>query len=177
LRFDRLDNVNFPRNGWAADLELYDSMTSLGAVDPYDKWYVAGSGAYSFGEHTVRLNLSAGGRLGSNPLPAYDQFQWGGFLRQSGYATGQLVGASLQYGQLVYIHRLVRGGLFDGAYGGVSLEAGRYGSPLVPGNTSGLLKSMALFVGTDSPVGPLYFGYGRAADGQGSFYFYLGRPL
>jgi NTE family protein len=176
LRFDRLDNVNFPRQGWAADLELYDSMTSLGAVDAYDKWYATGNAAYSFGEHTVRLNLTAGGHLGSNPLPAYDQFQWGGFLRQSGYATGQLVGASLQYGQVVYIHRLVRGGLFDGAYGGVSLEVGNYGSPLVPSNTSGLLKSMALFVGADSLVGPVYFGYGRAADGQGSFYFYLGRP-
>jgi NTE family protein len=177
LRFDQLDNVNFPRHGWGADLSLYNSMTSFGATDAYDKWYASGGAAYTYGEHTVRVNLVGGGRLGSNPLPGYDQFQWGGFLKQSGYATGQLVGSSLQFGQVVYFHRLVQGGLFDGAYGGVSLEAGKYGSPLVPGNTSGPLKSMALFVGTDSPVGPAYFGYGRAADGQGSFYFYLGRPL
>ncbi len=179
LRFDRLDNANFPREGWAADLELYDSMTSLGAVAAFDKWHVKGTAAYSFdqGDDTARINLVAGGKIGSNPLPAYDQFQWGGFLKQSGYATGQLVGASLQFGQLVYFHRIVRGGIFDGAYGGLSLEVGKYGNPLVPGNTSGVLKSMALLVGSDSPVGPLYFGYGRAADGQGSFYFFLGRPL
>jgi NTE family protein len=179
LRFDRLDNANFPREGWAAEMELYDSLTSLGAVAAFDKWHVKGSSAYSFGagDDTARVNLVAGGKLGSNPLPGYDQFQWGGFLKQSGYATGQLVGSSLQYGQLVYFHRIVRGGIFDGAYGGLSLEIGKYGSPLVPGNPSGVLKSMALFVGSDSPLGPLYFGYGRAADGQGSFYFYLGRPL
>ena len=115
--------------------------------------------------------------MGSDPLPAYDQFQWGGFLKQSGYGTGQLVGASLQFAQLVYFHRIVRGGLFDGAYGGLSLEVGKYGDPLVPGNPSGTLKSLGLFISADSPVGPVYLGYGRAADGHGSFYFYLGRPL
>ena len=179
LRFDRLDNANFPRQGWAANLELYDSMTSLGAVAAFDKWHARGSWAYSFGEgdNTARVNFAAGGKIGANPLPAYDQFQWGGFLKQSGYATGQLVGSSLEFAQAVYFHRIVRGGIFDGAYGGLSLEVGRYGDPLVPGNPSGVLKSMALFVGSDSPVGPLYFGYGRAADGQGSFYFFLGRPL
>jgi NTE family protein len=71
----------------------------------------------------------------------------------------------------------VRGGLFDGAYGGLSLEAGKYGTPLVPGNPDGLLKSLAVFVSSDSPVGPVYFGYGHAVDGPGTFYFFLGRPL
>ena len=156
---------------------MYNSMTSLGAVDPYNKWRLGATGAYSIRDDTVQVAIAAGGKLGSDPLPAYDQFQWGGFLRQSGYATGQLVGASLQYGQVTYYHRLIRGGIFDGAFAGVSLEAGRYGSPLVPGNPSGLLKSMAVFIGADSAVGPVYFGYGRAADGPGSFYFYLGRPL
>ncbi len=112
MRFDRLDNVNFPRHGWAADLELYDSMTSLGAVDAFDKWHARRRCGLLFrdGDDTARINFVAGGKIGSNPLPAYDQFQWGGFLKQSGYATGQLVGSSLQYGQLVYFHRIVRGG-------------------------------------------------------------------
>jgi len=177
LRMDQLDSANFPREGWAAEVAMYNSMTSLGAVDPYNKWRLGATGAYSIRDDTVQVAIAAGGKLGSDPLPAYDQFQWGGFLRQSGYATGQLVGASLQYGQVAYYHRLVRGGIFDGAFAGLSLEAGRYGTPLVPGNPSGLLKSLAVFVGADTAVGPVYFGYGRAADGPGSFYFYLGRPL
>jgi hypothetical protein len=36
---------------------------------------------------------------------------------------------------------------------------------------------MALFVTSDSPLGPAYLGYGWAADGTRSLYFYLGRPL
>jgi NTE family protein len=177
LYLDRLDNVNFPREGWAAIVNLYDSNPSLGADDSYSKWGLSGSSAYSFGENTLRLNVKAGGKLGSNPLPGYDLFKWGGFLQQSGYATGQLVNAQMQYGQLMFYRRIVRGGILDGAYGGLSLEVGNYKQPLVPTNASGVLKSMALYIATDSPIGPAYLGYGRAADGTQSFYFFLGRPI
>ncbi len=177
LLLDRLDNADFPRQGWAAQVEVYGSSTDLGADASYTKWQAGGSVTHSFGENTVRFRARAGGKIGSNPLPTYDQLGWGGFLRQSGYATGQLVGASLQFGQLMYYRRIVRGGLLDGAYGGLSLEVGNYTQPLVPGNASGVLKSMALFVSADSPVGPAYLGYGRAADGTQSLYFFLGRPL
>ena len=160
--------MNFPRQGWAAKVEVYNSTTNLGADASYTKWLAGGSVVHSFGENTVRFTARAGGKIGSNPLPAYDQLQWGGFLKQSGYATGQLVGANLQYGQLMDYRRIVRGGLFDGAYGGLSLEVGNYTHPLVPGNASGVLKSMAVFVAADSPLGPAYLGYGRSADGTQS---------
>ena len=175
--FDRLDNADFPRQGWSARGELYNSITDLGADAAYTRWYAGAALAHSFGENTARLGVRAGGRIGSNPLPNYDQLSWGGFLKQSGYATGQLVGAEMQFGQLMFYRRIVRGGILDGAYGGLSLEVGNYSNPLVPGNTSGLLKSIAGFVAADSPVGPAYLGYGRAADGTQSLYFYLGRPL
>jgi len=48
--------------------------------------------------------------------------------------------------------------------------------PVVPGSPTGLLKSAAAFVALDSPIGPLYLGYGWAADGSRSGYLYLGRP-
>jgi NTE family protein len=177
LLLDRLDNVHFPRFGWNAGAVIYDNNASLGAETPYTKWNAGGRLAYSFGENTVRLGVNAGGTIGNNPLPAYDQFQWGGFLQQSGYATGQLIGQNLQFGQLMFYRRIARGTLFDGAYGGLSLEVGKVGDPLVKGNPDGLLRSIAVFVGTDSILGPLYLGYGKAEDGPDSFYFYLGKPL
>ena len=82
----------------------------------------------------------------------------------------------MQFGQLLYYRRILRGSILDGAFGGVSLEIGNYSKPLVPGNTEGTLRSMALFVAADSPLGPAYLGYGWAADGAKSLYFYLGRP-
>lgn len=177
LFFDRLDSVNFPRKGWNAGMTVYDSRSALGALDDYTKWDIDGVAAYTFDNHTLNFALKAGGRFGSNRIPYYDQFQWGGFLQQSGYKTGQLYGENMTYGRVMYFHRIMKGSILEGAYGGFSLEAGRVGGPLIPGNFEGLLKSGSVFVAADTPIGPAYLGYGRAQAGIDSFYFYLGRQF
>jgi NTE family protein len=177
LRLDRLDSVHFPRSGWRFGADVFSSNTGLGAEQSYNRWVADGTAAYSMGDHTINLAFKAGGKLGSDPLPAYSWFQWGGFQQQSGYKTGQLLANSMTYGRIMYYHRIMRGTMLDGAYGGVSLEAGRYGVPLLPDAPTGLLTSGSIFVGADTPIGPAYLGYGRAADGNQSFYFFLGRPF
>lgn len=177
LKLDQLDSVHFPRSGWRAGAGIFDSTGALGADDEYTKWDADGNGAFSFGNHTLNLAFKAGDKIGSNPLPRYDQFQWGGFLTGSGYSTGQLLGEQLQFGRLMYYHRILEGSIFEGAYTGFSLEASRIGNPLVPGNSEDWLRSAAIFIAADSPLGPVYLGYGRAEDGNDSFYFYLGRPF
>lgn len=177
LTLDQLDSVHFPRYGWRSGVKVYNSTDSLGADDNYTKWVADASGAYSFGEHTFNLGVKGGGRIGSDHLPAYDLFQWGGFLQQSGYATGQLVGENMQYGRLMYYRRILRSSILEGAYGGIAYEVGKVGNPLVPGNSDGVLRSGSIFIASDTPVGPAYLGYGRAEDGNNSFYFYLGRPF
>ncbi|MGE5090144.1 MAG: patatin-like phospholipase family protein [Candidatus Levyibacteriota bacterium] len=174
---DQLDSANFPRSGYLAAANVFASRAALGAQDDYTRWDANLSGAYSVGRHTLNAAVRAGGALGNGTLPAYDLFQWGGFLQQSGYPQGALLGRQLTYGRLVYTYQVLgRKLLFDGLYAGASLEAGRMEQPLVPGSPTGLLKSAAVFVGLDSVLGPLYLGYGRAADGNRSAYLYLGRP-
>jgi len=177
LLFDRLDNVHFPRTGSFAQINVFDSSKQLGAQDDYLKWSAEGTTVYSLGEHTFNFYAKFGGGGGSNPLPTYDQFQWGGFLQQSGYATGQLYGEDLKFVRAMYYRRVLRGSLLDGAYGGLSIEAGKVGNQLVPGNPDGLLVSGAAFIAADTPVGPAYLSYGHARGGNSSFYFYLGRPF
>jgi NTE family protein len=176
LILDRLDNVNFPRNGWSGKLNVYDSSSQLGADSNYTKWDAFGDAVYSYGNHTFNFAVKAGGKIGSNSLPRYDQFQWGGFLQQSGYRTDQLYGEDLTFERLMYYHRILQGSLLEGTYGGFSLEGGKVGNPLVPGSPTGLLKSASVFLAADSPVGAVYLGYGHAQDGNSSYYFYLGRP-
>ena len=176
LVIDRLDSANFPRSGYAATAQLFASLPGLGADDRYTKWDVQGGVSWSYGRHTVNLAARAGGALGNDPLPRYDLMQWGGFLQQSGYPTGALLGERLTFGRVIYEYKLVEQKLFEGLYAGVSLEAGRMDMPLVPGSPTGLLKSTAAFVGFDSPLGPLYLGFGVTADGNRSGYLYLGRP-
>lgn len=177
LVLDQLDSVNFPRSGWFAAARLYRSTAHLGAEQDYMKWGAEGGAAFSFGEHTLNFAGKLGGSAGPDPLPRYDFFQWGGFLRLSGYATGQFLGESLKFARLMYYTRVLRGSLFEGAYGGLSLEVGKIGRPLVPGSLEGWLKSASLFAAVDTPVGPTYLGYGQTTDGSGSLYLYVGRPF
>ena len=87
LRFDRLDNVNFPRHGWAAELELYDSMTSLGAASCLRQVACQVASAYSFGEgdDTARVNLMAAGR--SVPTPCRPTISFSGAGSSSNRVT------------------------------------------------------------------------------------------
>ncbi|MGH8663881.1 MAG: BamA/TamA family outer membrane protein, partial [Burkholderiales bacterium] len=177
LLLDQLDSVHFARSGWRYGASVFRSTPQLGADVANAKWDTDGSFAYSFGEHTVQIAMKFGGKIGGDPLPRYDLFQWGGLGQQSGYATGQLLGEKLKYGRLTYYRRILRGTLLEGAYGGAAIEFGKVGNPLVPGSPEGLLKSALLFIAADSPLGPVYLGYGRAADGNSSWYFYLGKPF
>ncbi len=177
LLLDQADSAHFPRSGWRTAMRIYKSSSSLGADQSYTKWDIDGSVNRSFGEHTFTAYVRAGGTFGSDPLPRYDFFQWGGFLQQSGYATGQLAGESIHFGRLMYHHRILRGTFLEGAYGGLSLEAGKVRRPLVPGSPEGLLKSASIWIAVDSPIGPAYLAYGRASGGSDNFYFYLGRAF
>jgi NTE family protein len=177
LVLDQLDSVHFPRAGWKADLRYLKSDTGLGADDSYDKWEASGSFVHSFGEHTINLSGVAGALSGSKLLPAYDQFTWGGFLQLSGFSTGQLVGEKMQFGRAMYYHRLARSAIFEGAYGGISLETGKVSHPLIATNRDDWIRAASVFVAADTPLGPAYLGYGQAQDGPSSFYFYLGRPF
>jgi NTE family protein len=176
LVFDQLDSATFPRSGVAASAHVFASSAALGADLPYTKWDADGAAAWSFGAHTFQVGLKAGGKLGSDPLPRYDLFSWGGFLQQSGYPTGAIITDNLTFGRLLYYNKFFQQQLLEGVYAGFSLEAGKYGAPLVPGSFTGTLKSASVFLGADTPVGPLYVGYGHAADGNSSFYLFLGRP-
>jgi NTE family protein len=173
---DQLDSANFPRSGYAASFHVSSPQRGMGSDSTYTRGDLDASVVGSVGEHTFSLGVKAGGKLAGNALPRQELFQWGGLLQQSGYRTGALLGESIAFGRLVYYHRLAHFTLLEGMYGGFSLEAGRVGKPLVPGAPEGTLKSGSLFLGLDSPVGPLYLGYGRAADGNSGWYLFLGRP-
>jgi NTE family protein len=176
LRVDQLDSIKFPRNGYFVSAEVLGSSTDLGAHDSYNRWEGAFLTAYSIGPSTLQLAYKGGGKIGSNPLPAYDEFSFGGFMRLSGYRTGQFYGETLEFGRLVYLYKLSKAVLTEGVYAGVSLEAGRIGGPLIEGSPTGVLTSGALILAADTVLGPVYFAYGVAEHDNRSFYFFLGLP-
>ena len=176
LLLDKLNSVTFPTAGWVASANLFNSNKNLGADFAYTKYDVRGSYVQSFGNNTFSVSGIANGKL-DGTIPFYDLNQFGGLLRQSGYRVGQMYGESLNFGRLMYYKKLLDYQMFDGLYTGFSLEMGRMRNPLIAGNSEDWVRSASAFLATDSPVGPVYFGYGHADDGNHSLYLYLGLPI
>jgi NTE family protein len=174
---DSLDDPSFPRTGRTASLDYFASIASLGASTDYRKIEANFSDQYSMGRHTI----SYAGRYGralSGRIPVFDQFSLGGFLQLSGYRPGELLGETVMLARLSYYQQLPLTGSFLGrrVFAGVSGEIGRIGNSFETLSRNDNKSSLGLFLGADTAVGPLYFGYGRARERGTTFYFFLGQP-
>lgn len=176
LSADTLDNLWFPRSGVKADAQLYSSRTAFGADSNYNKLALSGRAAMATGVHSVQANVEVQRRMGGNPLPDHEMIPFGGFLKLSGYRTGELLGDSLHYGSLIYNYRISSPGLLDGAYLGLSAELGRMGSTLDSRGGEQTVRSNALYFAVDTPLGPFYFGAGRTSRNKTAVYLLIGRP-
>jgi NTE family protein len=111
-------------------------------------------------------------------LPAQEVIKLGGFLKLSGFANEQLSGDQVSYAHIRGERILGRMplGLRGDLRAGIAFEAGRIRRPLSEPNLTGRLDSIALYLGGETPVGPVYIGLGRSSTGQSNAYFFLGTP-
>ena len=107
-------------------------------------------------------------------------FSLGGLFNLSGTPAGALTGsqtgvvAGLAYYKLP--GELLPKALGRNFYAGFSLEAGNAWQSKSDVRYSDLKKAASLFVGFDTILGPLYFGWGHTFSGPSAFYLLLGRP-
>ncbi|HEX6720641.1 MAG TPA: BamA/TamA family outer membrane protein, partial [Burkholderiaceae bacterium] len=174
LRLDQLDSLRFPRRGYALDVRLFRSMTSLGADESYDRLTFNAQGALSFERHTLQLAIQGAVAVGSEELPFYELSSLGGFLRLSGYRTGEFLGRDMRFGRLVYNYRIAGPGFLEGVSLGLSTEVGRLTTEI--NNPARTRYGNALYVAADTPLGPVYVGYGRASSSNQALYLFLGLP-
>jgi NTE family protein len=176
LRLDTLDSLRFPREGYALDIGYRRSSPKLGAADRYGKLSAALLGAASIGAHTLRAAAFGDRRTSGEALPDYELASLGGFLRLSGYQTGQFLGTGVRFARVVYSYRITAPGLLDGVHVGVSAEDGRFSDAVGASTAPSHRRGNAIFLAVDTPLGPVYLGHGRAHTGQQATYFYLGLP-
>jgi NTE family protein len=176
VQIDTLDNLRFPREGYLLDAELFNSRPTFGAATTYNKLSTSFRMAQAFGPHVFQFALAAVTAPGTDVLPAHETSFLGGFQRLSGYKTGELAGDELLLGRVVYNYRLATAGFLDGAYAGVSLEAGRIGERVYGAGRAESRYGSSVYVAFDTPLGPVYLAYGRADNRRQALYFFLGQP-
>jgi NTE family protein len=59
---------------------------------------------------------------------------------------------------------------------GFALEAGKVAQPYTVQRRNGWLHSVAVYLGGETPLGPVYVGVGRGSDGLTNAYLFIGTP-
>jgi NTE family protein len=172
LDADRLDRLYFPRSGWATQASLFHSDRGDFSRLAIDMRGVVPLGAYVLGGRASWVDSPRG------QLPLQEAGRLGGFLNLTGFASGQLLGDRVAYGH-VRAERII-GNLPLGLRGdmrmGVALETGRVGEPYALQKRNGWLKSVALYVGGETPLGSVYLGVGQGSGGSTNAYLFIGTP-
>ncbi len=182
LRMDSLDRAFFPRSGVRIISRYEESLDSLGADDRYDAWTTTAYGARSFGRSSFMLvarwsdlDLAAGGSALDMPGRAYTL---GGFLNLSGYTKNSLAGTTLGMLNLAYYRRMNEQSILPvdfPVYVGASLEAGNVWLDRHDASFDDLVHAGSVFVGVDSPIGPVYLGVGIGENNQRALYLQVGQ--
>jgi NTE family protein len=171
---DELDNLYFPTQGYYGQAEWALSDDGLGADSDFKQLSLSYVRPYTWGRNTLIGGLNMRTTLDDN-APPESLFRLGGFLRLSGYGIDRLSGQHAGLAQLIYLHRISDIQLAK-TYIGASLEGGNVWQDSSDISLDSLIYAGSAFLGVDTPIGPLYLGYGRSDTGEGSLYLYLG-PL
>ncbi len=179
LRFDTLDNAQFPRSGVRADLLWTLSRPSFGADNDFDTVEGEFESSWSRGKNTLQLGMTYATTLESDNS-VQDYFPLGGFLRLSGLERGEISGPHAALARLVYFRRIgdTTGGILDTpVYLGVSAEAGNVWQGRSDISVDTMIMNGSVFTGIDTFIGPVYLAVGFAEGGNRNVYLFIGeRP-
>lgn len=172
LELDQKRQLHFASQGWSVKATWFES-----ADRNYNLVALSADNAFQMGDWVLGIRGKYAGST-RGELPAQEVIKLGGFLKLSGFASEQLSGDKVSYAHVRGERILGRMplGLRGDLRAGIALEAGRIRKPLSEPSLTGRLDSIALYLGGETPVGPVYVGLGRSSRGQTNAYFFLGTP-
>lgn len=176
LDIDQLDNVDFPAKGYRFSARETISREDFGSTHDFERSALSASLPLTFGNSTFLL--SAEGSFASSTIPADRYSTLGGQFDISGYNQGTLLASSFWIYRGSFYRRIAEGGssLFPfGGYIGATVEFAslRSGIEAIPDNSS--LVAGSVFLGADTPLLPIYLGFGHSDDQESAIYLNVGR--
>jgi NTE family protein len=176
LNVDSADNPDFPTEGILNRFSYVDSSNSLGSSDTFDQFSGMVAKPFTYGRSTLLLGGDFGRSLGN--IPVYRDSAFGGFMNFSGYTQNSILASDWGIARANYYRRFSEVGsalLGLGFFVGGSVEYGTFtNNSQEVESLTGVFAGSA-FLGVDSPLVPIYIGFGAAEQGERSAYFALGR--
>ena len=171
---DRLDNRSFPSSGTYVNAEYTWARQSLGANTNFEQLFGSAFAANTWDRHTVLIGSRFGLTM-EGTAPTQDVFRGGGMFRLSGFEPDELTGQNFGMALIGYRYRLVHTGLLPPYIGG-TVEYGNATENRDDVFDQGIWNGSVYF-GFDSPIGPLYIGYGFAEDDRRAYFLRIGNIL
>ncbi|NBW24340.1 MAG: patatin [Betaproteobacteria bacterium] len=167
---DRFNSPFFPTAGWRARL------TQTRASD-YTKLDGSYAQSFSLGAYVLTGRM-AFTRATDGTLPISDSASLGGTNNLTGLAHGQIVGSDMRY--LGVRSEKIIGRMPLGMRGdlrlGLSYEAGSMQQRYSETQGSGIIRSSGVYLGGETPLGPLYLGVAKASENDARLFLFLGNP-
>ena len=173
---DSADNPDFPTEGVINRFQFVESSESLGSSNNFEQFAASLVKPFTYGRSTLLLGGDLGRTLGD--LPIYRSSAFGGFMNFSGYTQNSILASDWGIARANYYRRFSEVGsalLGLGFFVGGTLEYGTFtndGSAVE--DLTGVFAG-STFLGVDSPLVPIYIGFGMAEQGERSAYFAVGR--
>lgn len=175
VNVDRLDSLFFPRKGYYALLGYTVSREWLGSDNEYDQLDFDALAAKSFGRHAVqfgaRYHVTTSGEA-----PIQSRYRLGGRSRLAGYRINELTGQHYALVYAGYSYQLVEVFGRSAQVGGTVEYGNAWERREDMGLGDGLFNASA-FIGFDSWLGPMQFGFGWRESGDGVMFLEIGRPF
>lgn len=178
LTFDSLDDSDFPSSGGRTDLLLQSFSHALGGDGNGQVLRIRSDRAFRHGRDRFLLGLRAHTTFdNADPLQSLESL--GGFAQLSGFIERERVGQHSALGRVVYYRRLSDASrLFSlPAYFGATVETGNVWNRRRDVSIDSLVLAGSLFLGLETPFGPMFLSFGQNDSGAGSVYLNFGSLL
>jgi NTE family protein len=172
LEADKLDSLYFSRHGHSALASYRFSDKGLGASENFEQVVFSGRFVRSFGRHTWTAYGDYKSTI-SGVAPPERLFRAGGLFNLSGFEYNQLSGQNFTQVGAAYRRDFLNLGPLQ-LSAGMSLELGNVWQNRSDMDFDNALFGGSLFLGSNTPIGPLYFGWGISEKSDGTFYVSLG---
>lgn len=171
--YDSQNNRHFPTKGGIGRLEFRQSTDTLGGTDQYSQVDMRVIRSFSWKQSTLLAGVDAGITTSGTEVISR-RFQAGGFTRLSGLKNNEVNGS--HYGRLLLggFQQIRKSSVFP-IFAGITLEYGNVWESRDDITAENSLFGGSLWLGIESPIGPLYIARGQSEGGKAANYISLGR--
>ena len=175
FEIDTLNSLTCPRKGLSFEAEY---QVDIGQQNAFSggSLELEFAGATSWGKNTLSIFSEFATNFTDN-----DDFQntffLGGFRDLSGFSRNEIAGANLTVAGVTYYRQLSESSnpLFNWPlYAGASFEAGNVWDDLNDFRVNDLIYGGSLFLGVDSPLGPVFLGGGYNSADRAALFLFIG---